>query len=131
MIEFFVRADLIRSSIYDIGPSLRGRIEFLSSHLAHLQMFASTSKRLQAQQNFVCRVSILALCIHSLLLSQLFNLMSQQDNNMNHEIALDSKEIAAASKRESSTMKIVAVLTTIFLPGTFIAVCGPKISQDS
>lgn len=57
--------------------------------------------------------------------------MSQQDNNMNHEIAVDSKEIAAASRRDSSAMKIIAVLTTIFLPGTFIAVCGPKISQDS
>ena len=49
---------------------------------------------------------------------------------MNHEIAVDSKEIAAASRRDSSAMKIIAVLTTIFLPGTFIAVCGPKISQD-
>ena len=39
--------DMVRSS-------LRGRILFLSSNLAHLQMFASISKRLQAQQNFVC-----------------------------------------------------------------------------
>ena len=45
---------------------------------------------------------------------------------MNHEIAVDSREIAAASRRDSSAMKIIAVLTTTFLPGTFIAVCAPK-----
>ena len=47
-----------------VSSSLRGRIEFLSSNLAHLQMFASISKRLQAQQNFVCSVSISALYVH-------------------------------------------------------------------
>ena len=51
-------------SLDTISSRLRGRIEFLSSNLAHLQMFASISKRLQAQQNYVCRVSILALSIY-------------------------------------------------------------------
>jgi hypothetical protein len=37
-------------------------------------------------------------------------------------MARDSKELAEASKRDSSAMKIIAVLTTLFLPGTFIAV---------
>jgi len=37
-------------------------------------------------------------------------------------MAQDSKEIAAASQRDSSAMKIIAMLTTLFLPGTFIAV---------
>jgi len=37
-------------------------------------------------------------------------------------MAQDSKEIAAASQRDSSSMKIIAMLTTLFLPGTFIAV---------
>ena len=51
-------------SLDAVSFGLRGRGEFLSSNLRHLQMFASISKRLQAQQNFVCRVSILALCMH-------------------------------------------------------------------
>jgi hypothetical protein len=38
------------------------------------------------------------------------------------EIAKDSKELAEASKRDSAAMKIIAVLTTIFLPATFLAV---------
>ena len=37
-------------------------------------------------------------------------------------MARDSKELAEASKRDSSSMKVIAVLTTLFLPGTFIAV---------
>jgi hypothetical protein len=37
-------------------------------------------------------------------------------------LAKDSKELAAASKQDSSAMKIIAVLTTLFLPGTFVAV---------
>jgi hypothetical protein len=44
------------------------------------------------------------------------------DGTVKIELAKDSKEIAAASKRDSSAMKIVAVLTTVFLPGTFMAV---------
>ena len=55
--------DLMNNYIYTrkarsldaVRSSLRGRIEFLSNNLAHLQMFASISKRLQAQQNFVRR----------------------------------------------------------------------------
>jgi hypothetical protein len=38
------------------------------------------------------------------------------------EIAKDSKELAEASKRDSTALKIIALLTTLFLPGTFIAV---------
>ncbi|KAK0730104.1 hypothetical protein B0H67DRAFT_23833 [Lasiosphaeris hirsuta] len=40
---------------------------------------------------------------------------------MNRGIASDSKELAAASKRDSASMKIIAILTTAFLPGTFIS----------
>lgn len=37
-------------------------------------------------------------------------------------LAADSREIAAASKRDSSAMKGIAFLTMVFLPGTYIAV---------
>jgi uncharacterized membrane protein len=38
-------------------------------------------------------------------------------------IARDSRALSAAAKRDSSAMKIIAILTTLFLPGTFVAVC--------
>ena len=53
---------------------------------------------------------------------KLFNLIAQEDNTLNRGIAEDSKQLAEASKRDSSAMKIIAFLTTVFLPGTFVAV---------
>jgi hypothetical protein len=46
----------------------------------------------------------------------------QADTEINIGLSKDSKELAAASKRDSSAMKIIAFLTTLFLPGTFVAV---------
>jgi len=37
------------------------------------------------------------------------------------EIAKDSKSIAAASRRDSASMKTIAVLTTAFLPATWVS----------
>jgi hypothetical protein len=39
-------------------------------------------------------------------------------------IADDSRRIAEDSKADSYAMKTIAVLTTLFLPGTFVAVCA-------
>ncbi|KAF9633702.1 hypothetical protein BFW01_g4596 [Lasiodiplodia theobromae] len=47
--------------------------------------------------------------------------MSARDSKLNLEMAHDSRRLASASKRDSSSMKTIAVLTTVFLPGTFIA----------
>jgi Mg2+ and Co2+ transporter CorA len=48
--------------------------------------------------------------------------MAAKDNIVNIGLAADSKQIAAASKRDSSAMKTIAVLTMLFLPATFVAV---------
>ena len=40
-------------------------------------------------------------------------------------MANDSAHITLASKRDSSAMKAIAVLTMAFLPGTFLAVRPP------
>jgi len=57
--------------------------------------------------------------------TQLFNLIAQADNDINIGLSKDTKELAVASKRDSSAMKIIAFLTTLFLPGTFVAVSFP------
>ncbi|KAH8670661.1 hypothetical protein BGZ61DRAFT_483009 [Ilyonectria robusta] len=75
---------------------LRHRVEMLESNLRHMVIFGAIEPRMQAQQ------------------TMLFNLI-------NIGMARDSKELAEASKRDSSAMKIIAMLTTLFLPGTFIA----------
>ncbi|OJD29834.1 magnesium transport protein transmembrane region [Diplodia corticola] len=54
-------------------------------------------------------------------MTALYTLVGQRDSKLNLEMAYDSRRLASASKRDSSSMKTIAVLTTVFLPGTFIA----------
>jgi hypothetical protein len=54
---------------------------------------------------------------------QLYSLISQRDSKINILVAEDSKKIALAAKRDSTAMKTISVLTMVFLPGTFVAVC--------
>ncbi|RDW56557.1 hypothetical protein BP6252_14107 [Coleophoma cylindrospora] len=53
--------------------------------------------------------------------NMIYNLINQQDNRLNCSIAEDSKKIAAATGADSSAMTTMAFVTTLFLPGTFIA----------
>ncbi|KAK4224142.1 hypothetical protein QBC38DRAFT_486115 [Podospora fimiseda] len=82
---------------------LHEKILLHKSRLEHMPLHCAIKDRLSAQQTV------------------LFNLISQEDSRLNLGIASDSKELAAASKRDSSSMKIIAILTTLFLPGTFIS----------
>ena len=59
-----------------------------------------------------------------------FNLATQGDNRTNLEIAKSTKSLAEESRKDSSSMITIAVLTMVFLPGTFISVsrvatCSP------
>ncbi|KAI9771493.1 MAG: hypothetical protein M1840_002113 [Geoglossum simile] len=55
-------------------------------------------------------------------LGVLYSLISQRDNKLSMSIAKASKEIVSATRRDSSSMKTIAVLGLIYLPGTFVAV---------
>ena len=45
----------------------------------------------------------------------------------NGQVAKDSATIANESKKDSSSMKAIAVLTMFFLPGTFLAVSNSNL----
>lgn len=47
--------------------------------------------------------------------------MAQKDSKVNISLAETSATIAQESKKDSSSMKAIAVLTMCFLPGTFLA----------
>jgi hypothetical protein len=49
------------------------------------------------------------------------SLFSQEDQSIGIDIAKASKSIALESRRDSSSMKTLAVVAIVFLPGTFIA----------
>ncbi|RDW84181.1 uncharacterized protein DSM5745_04507 [Aspergillus mulundensis] len=85
------------------STALRERAEFVASTIEHALLRGGVKERLEGQH------------------STLFNLITQNDSLLSTSIAQDSREIAAASKRDSSSMKIVAFLTTFFLPATFVA----------
>ncbi|KAL4981324.1 hypothetical protein BDW68DRAFT_193020 [Aspergillus falconensis] len=88
-----------------LTPETRGRLKNMYGG-GSMQMDASRALRERAA--FHCT---------------LFSLITQNDSLLSTSIAQDSGEIAAASKRDSSSMKISAFLTTFVLPATFVAVC--------
>lgn len=52
---------------------------------------------------------------------------------MNRDDALTSIKLAEASTRDSSSMKVVAIMTMAFLPGTFFAALFsmPSVNRDT
>ncbi|KAI2466348.1 hypothetical protein F4781DRAFT_406112 [Annulohypoxylon bovei var. microspora] len=49
------------------------------------------------------------------------NLLAQRNNEMNRKLAESSTSIARDTRRDSLAMKSIAILTMVFLPGTFTA----------
>ncbi|KAI9679525.1 MAG: hypothetical protein M1817_005547 [Caeruleum heppii] len=56
-----------------------------------------------------------------LQLNVVYNLAVQRDSRLSLRIAQTTREVAAATKRDSSSMKALATLTAVFLPGTSMA----------
>ncbi|KAI0470122.1 hypothetical protein F4859DRAFT_119786 [Xylaria cf. heliscus] len=50
-----------------------------------------------------------------------YALMTQADARINIGLAKASKELAEAAKKDSSSMKSIAIMTMLFLPGTYFA----------
>jgi len=89
----------------DTSSILTSRARFVLSSLEHIKADQENLPlRLQSQNMAVA------------------NLIAQQDVTLSIGIARDSRELAAASRRDSSDMRIIALLGTVFLPGTFTAV---------
>ncbi|KAL4767249.1 hypothetical protein BDW60DRAFT_200444 [Aspergillus nidulans var. acristatus] len=54
--------------------------------------------------------------------SAVYNYTAQRDARLQNFMANQASQVAQASRRDSSAMKGIAVLTMLFLPGTFMAV---------
>src|SRR4051812_24314480 len=52
---------------------------------------------------------------------QLFNLISANDSATAQHISEESRRIAWATRSDAQSMKLLALVTTIFLPGTFVS----------
>jgi len=60
------------------------------------------------------------------LLMGILNVLGQEDSKVNIELAKDQKRIAEETKRDSTAMTAIAVVSMFFLPGTFTAVLSPS-----
>ena len=58
------------------------------------------------------------------------NLVAEQDVALSPQVATDSKEIVAASRRDGAVLRIIARIGALFLPGTFTAVRSNASSKD-
>ncbi len=56
------------------------------------------------------------------LLQGVLNLAAQRDSAINIQLAKDSRKIAEDSKRDSTSMMTLAIVSMFFLPGTYIGV---------
>lgn len=55
---------------------------------------------------------------------------SYRDNQLMLEIARDSRAVAMSTAKDSATMRVIAAVTILFLPATFLAVSA-TISRQS
>ncbi|KAH6690702.1 hypothetical protein F5X68DRAFT_230004 [Plectosphaerella plurivora] len=98
-----------------VPPQLRGKckssLESLSAMLHPLEKMTSdlepTVRFLQTRAN--CQSSVIS------------SLMTHEDARLNTELARLSTELGEASRRDSSAMRSIAMMTMIFLPATFFA----------
>jgi hypothetical protein len=51
---------------------------------------------------------------------------SHVENAAMRSIAEDSRSVALSARRDGADMRVIAVVTLLFLPGTFVAVCSKK-----
>ncbi|KAI9373405.1 hypothetical protein BJX61DRAFT_541760 [Aspergillus egyptiacus] len=54
-------------------------------------------------------------------LTAIYGLLSQRDNMVGVSVAVESKKISEAAKRDGSALKSLTVLTAVFFPATYIA----------
>lgn len=107
--------------------ALRERVQYLLSSSDHRQMMLDDFRQ-TVQSHFSTVYLTLRGRASGMLMGilQVHNLITQRDSLRNMDLGKDTKEIAAASKRDSSAMKTIAVLTMVFLPGTFVSVRRPS-----
>ncbi|KAH8429002.1 uncharacterized protein LDX57_006673 [Aspergillus melleus] len=54
-------------------------------------------------------------------ITAIYGLLSQRDNMLGVSVAIESKKISEASKRDGSSLKSLTVLATLFFPASYIA----------
>lgn len=101
--------------------ALSQRLAYSQSNIEHFKVYKGLEMRYQAQQILVSSI-FLSLQRVLLICMKLFNLIAQEDNKVNIDLTREMRQIARKTKEDGSTMKLIAVLGTVFLPATFVSV---------
>ncbi|KAK7753995.1 hypothetical protein SLS62_004094 [Diatrype stigma] len=109
----FLEKDPIR--VDDLPPEIHDQVEHSSAQLTEgLPLLKS---RTHASMEYVAYLKERSERLSSIL----FALLTHEDAATGVKLAASSTRIAADTKRDSSSMKTVAIMTMAFLPGTFFA----------
>lgn len=100
------------SALYDIGSHPPMATKYIRSQIQH--QLRRNIFELQHVKSWQTKADI--------ILQALFHISAQRDQRLNTEIAQDSRALAKISIRDATSMKAIAAVTMIFLPGTSIAV---------
>jgi hypothetical protein len=108
------------TSLLDVHGFVRDRLDLSAKRLRSFRSAISWRDE-QLQKNFGI-VSFSHSGDVTTNVPQLHELINMRDGRVSKAIAETSEQIARESKRDSSAMKTLAVLATVFLPPTFVAV---------
>lgn len=104
-----------------VHQSLMSRLDFMTTKLEGLESYAHISlERLDFLREEVNRLVTL-FEYNPTDKKQLHNIIAQVESRVNIDIASQQHLLANASKRENSSMKTLAILGAVFLPGTFLS----------
>ncbi|KAI1082464.1 hypothetical protein F5B20DRAFT_531382 [Whalleya microplaca] len=115
------------ASVDGLHPDVRDRIEESTYQLT--ATIPSMRSRMHASQEYLKYLKERA----ERLSTVLFALLTHEDSAIHAELADSSRKIAEDSKRDSSSMRTVAIMTMAFLPATFFAALFsvPSLDWDS
>lgn len=108
------------TSLLDVHGFVRDRLDLSAKRLRSFRSAISWRDE-QLQKNFGI-VSFSHSGDVTTNVPQLHELINMRDGRVSKAIAETSEQIARESERDSSAMKTLAVLATVFLPPTFVAV---------
>ncbi|KAL2062433.1 hypothetical protein VTL71DRAFT_6699 [Oculimacula yallundae] len=114
------------NSWVNFGGPAENQVDGLIESREYQQLLSVASLQLKLSQSLEYDLDTLPIRITNQF-NAIFNLMTQHDTQASMSLAKSSKkdseymaEIAAATLRDSSSVKTIAVMTMVFLPGTFI-----------
>jgi hypothetical protein len=114
-------------SLHAAGENILHRVDFSRGlTVSLLSQCQALKERVQSQSNLVYIPIFITFTTRHRdhrLLRQIFNLIAQDESRINYTMAEGTAEIALSSKRDGSAMKAIALISVIFLPPTFLAVC--------